>query len=266
MPQRPANSRSSRPETGALEVRLLGVVDWDAAVALQEWLTYELTGRTDANGVLLLCEHPPLVSIGREGRRAQVVRTDDEMSALDIPLRWASRSGGAVVHAPGQLAIYPLLPLDRLALGLGEYRRRLEQAVSNVCHDLRVPAKRLDDSRGLWSRGGQVAHFGSVVKSWVTQFGMWLNVAPVPSFLRLIRSEAAEPVWMTSADAPSVRRGPPEDRVTSLQEQLLRRVSMHAARESALRHVAAVFGYETVHTFTGHPQLARTRQRVCVSV
>jgi lipoate-protein ligase B len=253
-------------------VRLLGLVDFDAALGLQEWLTFEISGRADTGGVLLLCEHPPLVSIGREGSRGQVLALEEDLKACEMTVRWISRSGGAVVHMPGQLAAYLLLPLDRLGLGLAEYRRRFETALLNVCHELRVPAKRLDSGRGLWTRGGQVGHFGAAVKSWVTQHGMWLNVSPAPGFLRMVRSEAACTGGheLLEENNGNVQRSAPvrsiaEERVTSLQDQLLRRVTMHAAREATMRHVAAAFGYDEVHPFTGHPQLTRTRQRVCIT-
>ena len=267
-------------------MRLLGLVDFDSAAALQEWLVYQLSGRCDAQGTLLLCEHPPIVTIGREGTRAQIVSDDPDLDASQIPVRWMSRSGGAVLHSPGQLAIYLLLPLDRLHLGLAEFRERMETAVLNVCHEMRVPAKRLGPGgwgRGLWSRGGQVAHFGATVKSWVTQHGMWVNVCNDPGFLRMTRSDAAihrpgagavtaeleseravVDAGIDSEETPREFSVSAEHRVTSLQAQLLRRIPMPTVREATMRHLAAAFGYQTVHTFTGHPQLVRTRQRVCV--
>ncbi|MCA9056041.1 MAG: hypothetical protein KDA75_19545 [Planctomycetaceae bacterium] len=262
-----ASSLSSRPQAGALEVRLLGLVDFDAALGLQEWLTYEVGGRVDGNGVLLLCEHPPLISVGREGSRGQILAEEHELNSCEMPIRWVSRSGGAVVHMPGQLAVYLMLPLDRRCIGLDEFRTRFESALLNVCHDLRVPAKRIDGGSGLWTRGGQVGHFGVAVKSWISQQGMWLNVCPEASFLRLVRSEL--PTGPEDACMAQRRRqagsGLVEERVTSLQDQLLRRVTMHAAREATIRRVAEAFGFDTVHPFSGHPQLTRTRQRVCVS-
>jgi lipoate-protein ligase B len=247
-------------------VRLLGLVEFDAICALQEWIAYELSGRNDGQGVLILCEHPPLITIGREGSRAQITASEDELAAAQMPIRWISRSGGAVVHAPGQLAAYLLVPLDRLQITLREYRQRLETALLNVCHELRVPAKRVEEG-GLWTRGGQVGHFGAVVKSWVTQHGMWLNVHPPAGFLRMVRSNtpaprAGESARLTHETSPADCA---ESRITSLQDQLLRRVSMHQAREATLRSVAAAFGYNEVYPFTGHPQLARTRRSVCTS-
>ncbi len=273
-PSLPTRRPSTSRLPGALEVRLLGLLDYSSALGLQEWIAYELGGRRDGAGVLILCEHPPVITIGREGSRSQVLAGESELASSEIPVHWISRSGGAVMHAPGQLAAYLLLPLDRLRMGLGEYRRRFEGALLDVCHELHVPAKRMERFPGLWTRGGQVGHFGGVVKSWVTQQGMWLNVHPAPGFLKMVRSEAASP----RADAPSQPMESPEgplpadpatcaeDRVTSLQDQLLRRISMHQAREATLRHIAAAFGYEEVHPFTGHPQLVRTRRRVCVGV
>ena len=55
-----------------LEVYLLGIVDFDSALFLQERLAYEISGRSDAMGTLLLCEHPPLITVGREGSRSHI--------------------------------------------------------------------------------------------------------------------------------------------------------------------------------------------------
>jgi lipoyl(octanoyl) transferase len=265
-----SQSATTRPaaagHSDSLEVRLLGMVDFDSATALQEWLVYELSGRADTQGALLLCEHPPVISIGREGSRGDVQAEDRDLESARLDLRWVSRGGGAVLHCPGQLAVYPLLPLDRLGLGVAEYRRRLESALLDVCHEARVPAKRLENDPGLWSRGGQIAHFGATVKSWVSQHGIWLNVCPEPAFLRMIRSSAAYPAVRDDELAATQPEGSLSSRVTSLQDQLLRRIPMHKIREATIRHVAAAFGYSNVHTYTGHPQLTRTQRRVCVRI
>jgi lipoate-protein ligase B len=245
-----AQPATNRPDgtaaTAALEVRLLGLVDYDAALSLQERLAYELSGRDDRQGALLLCEHPPLITLGREASAAEVTADPDNLRACEIDVRWIARGGGTVIHAPGQLAIYPVLPLARLGLGLNDFRARLEEAAIAACRDMRVPAKRRPSEPGLWSRCGQVAYFGAAVKSWVSYHGLFLNVDPDPSFLSLVsgRPEGEPP--------------------TSLQALLLRPVSMAGVRESVIRHIAERFGYERFHIYTGHPWLRRTTQRVCV--
>lgn len=129
------NSSSGAAQTASLEVHLLGLVDFDAALALQEYLVFETAGRTDAQGTLLLCEHPPLITMGREASRAHLQTDAADLRRLEIDVRWLSRGGGAAVHSPGQLAIYPILPLDRLQLGLMDFRQRLEDAAAATCRE-----------------------------------------------------------------------------------------------------------------------------------
>lgn len=232
--------------SAALEVHLLGLVEFEAVQSLQERLVFEISGRCDQQGALLLCEHPPLITLGREASCAHVLADAGDLRACEIDVRWIARGGGAIAHAPGQLAIYPILPLQRLGLGLLSYRLRLEETLAAVCRDLHVPAKRRAGEPGIWSRNGRVAFIGAAVKSWVSYYGAYLNVDQHPSFLGLASSD------------------PGGERSTSLQSQRLQRVSMSAVRESTLRHVAEQFGYERIHVYGGHPLLKRTRQKVCL--
>lgn len=232
--------------SSTLEVYLLGVVDFEAAHFLQERAVYDISGRNDRQGALFLCEHPPMITVGREGSRAHILAEPHELNARLIELRWLNRGGGSLVHAPGQLAVYPVVPLKRLGIGLAEYRRILEEAVIDVCGEVKVPAFRRDGEPGVFSRCGQVAHVAAAVKSWVSWQGMFLNVSPSADLLELTRPN---------------RSG---ERVSSLAAQRQRLTSMHKVRESLVRHLAARLGYETYHLYTGHPLLKRTRRKVHV--
>src|SRR5690606_6719713 len=125
-------------------------LDYDAALALQERLVYEISGRADTQGVLLLCEHPPLISIGRQGSSSHVLASGNDLRACQMDVRWVARGGGAVVHAIGQLCVTPILPLDRLQMDISEYRLRLETALVAACRDQHVPAKRVPATPGVW--------------------------------------------------------------------------------------------------------------------
>ena len=228
----------------ALEVYLLGVVDFDSALFLQQRLVFEISGREDKLGGLLICEHPPMVTIGREGSRDHLLCEPGELIARQIDVRWLNRGGSTLVHAPGQLAVYPIVPLDRLQLGLADYRRRLEQSVIDMSAEQRVAAQRRDDEPGVWCRCGQFTFLGAATKSWVAYHGMFVNVCPHLDSIRLVQS---------------TRNGSP---VTSLAAQRQRAIRMHAVRESLARHVTAQLGYRHAHYYTGHPLLRRTKKQI----
>jgi lipoyl(octanoyl) transferase len=163
-----------------------------------------------------------------------------------IPVRWLNRGGGCLVHGPGQLAAYPILPLDRLGCGLADYRQRLEEAVIDLAREQHVPAYRRPGEPGVFSRLGQIAHVGAAVRAWVAYHGLYVNVDPAPDLLRLVYAR------------------PLGERTTSLTAVRGRLVSMNAVRESLIRHLVRRLGYTRFHIYTGHPLLRPQRQRVYV--
>lgn len=233
--------------TGSLDVHLLGVVDFDSAQFLQERTVFDLSGRSDSNGVLYLCEHQPMITVGREGRSSQILADRHELTVRQMEIRWLNRGGGCFVHAPGQLAIYPIVPLDRLNIGLSQYRHLLEESIIDVCRELKVSAWRRPDQPGVFCRCGQVAHLGVGVKSWVAYQGMFLNVSPILDLLRMTQPNNCG------------------ERVTSLAVQRTRITSMHKVRESVIRNLSIRLGYEKSFLFTGHPLLQRTKRQVYVN-
>ncbi len=235
---------TSNRTSDTLEVYLLGIVDFDSVLFLQERLVYEISGRSDKLGGLLICEHPPMVTIGRDGSQTDLLADPGEFVARQMEVRWTNRGGACLVHAPGQLAVYPVVPLDRLGFGLANYRSRLEQAVIDMCRELQIPAHRNPNEPGVFCRCGQTAALGVAVRSWVAYHGLFVNVCPNLDLVRMVRSN---------------RCG---ERTTSLSAQRLRKTSMHAVRESIIRNLVASLGYETYHFYTGHPLLRRTRRRV----
>jgi lipoate-protein ligase B len=234
--------KSKWRNSAALDVRLLGTVDFESALFLQERMVYDVSGRDDLFGGLYLCEHPPLITVGRAGSRAHIHVDQKELTALRLDVRWLNRGGGCIVHAPGQLAVYPVLPLDRLGLGLREYRARLIGSVLDVCRELGMPAWPVEQNAGVAGRGGQFAFVGAAVKRWVAYQGLFLNVDPLLRTQRLV--------------AP----GPNRQRITSLEAVRGRVTPMSTVRESLIRNLTGRLGYTEYQIFTGHPLLKRTRR------
>jgi lipoyl(octanoyl) transferase len=227
---------------GALEVYLLGLVDFDAALYLQERLSRDIAEQNDCRGALLVCEHPPLITVGREGSRAEIRCDPGELAAREIDVRWVNRGGRSIIHVPGQLVAYPILPLARRGWGLATFCDRLEQTLLDMCGELRVRAWQEPGAAGVFCRGGQLAHVGVAVRSWISSQGLFVNVNPQMDFLRLVRSEN----W----------------RSTSLTAQRGNTVTMPSVRESLVRLLAARLEYDRYHLYTGHPLLRRTKRVV----
>jgi lipoyl(octanoyl) transferase len=234
--------KSKWRNSAALDVRLLGTVDFESAQFLQERLVYDISGRDDLFGGLLLCEHPPLITVGRAGSRAHILVDQKELTASRLDVRWLNRGGGCLVHAPGQLAVYPVVPLDRLGLGVPEYRAHLLGSVLDVCRELNLPAWPVEKTAGVAGRGGQFAFIGAAVKRWVAYQGLFLNVHPLLRMQRIVSP------------------GPNGQRTTSLEAVRGRQTPMATVRESLIRNLTGRLGYAEYQIFTGHPLLKRTRR------
>ena len=230
-----------------LSVYLLGLVDFDSAAQLQDRLVYELSGRDDTAGVLILCGHPPTITIGREGRRQEIGADEGDLRAYEIEIRWVSRGGGCFLHLPGQLSINLLIPLQRLHLGLQDYRLRLERAVQTAAAEFQVQLDRKESTPGLFGRGGEVGFFGAAVKAGVTCHGISLNVTTDGFLFRLAH------IGQSTPGLPK-----PPIKVTSLEGIRAGTVTMNQVRESIIRQICVEFNYELQHIQTGHPLLKRT--------
>lgn len=231
----------SNPTTrgSTLQVYLLGAVDFEATLGLQRRLVYEVAG-DPSQAALLMCEHPPLITVGRQGSWSHVLASPEELRARRLRLRWVNRGGGCLLHLAGQLAVYPILPLARLGLGLREYLHMLQETVRSVLGDFDVVADKRADPSGVWTKGRLVAATGVAVRDWVTYYGTVLNVNPALEPFRLIR---CDPLG-----------GRP---VTSLERERRVPVRPSLVRERFLHHFVGGFGFGRTALFSDHPTLRR---------
>jgi lipoyl(octanoyl) transferase len=232
----PTDFQQTVPRPPAVEAHLLGTVAFDDCLALQQRLVYETSGRTDRQITLLVCEHPLKITVGRLGSRAHIHLSQHELVSRQIDVRWTSRGGGCLVHAPGQLAIYPIVPLDRWSLTVGAYLQRLQQGLSDALADVDSPVHTRAGRFGLWTQTGQVVAVAAAVKSWVSYFGAYLNVSPALYPFRWVETDPVEQTRMTSLSAD--RRRP---------------MRMPAVREAVVRRLSAALGCERYHIYSGHP-------------
>jgi lipoyl(octanoyl) transferase len=230
---------SPTPETAArvLQAYLLGTVDFETALALQRRLVYHVAGER-STAALVLCEHSPLITVGRQGSRLHILAEPEQLRTRQWRVRWVNRGGGCWLHLPGQLAIYPVLALDSLGLGLEAYLERLHGLLSAVLEDFGIRAETRPHQAGLWVGPRLIAGIGVAVRDWVAYYGAVLNVHPDLEPFRLVRCG-----------------GTPAGLMTSLARE--RRAPLRPAlvRERLLEHFARDFGFERTALFSDHPLL-----------
>jgi lipoyl(octanoyl) transferase len=148
-----------------VEVRRLGRVEYGAAWDLQRALAKDVTPE---RGFLLLLEHPPVFTLGRNGKSANV------LDAGDIPVVRVDRGGDVTYHGPGQLVGYPILDVRRL--GARRFVEGLERSIIDVLKELGVEARRKPGCVGVWASKGKIASLGLRVSRGVSTHGFALNV------------------------------------------------------------------------------------------
>jgi len=152
-----------------LEVVEAGVVPYAEALAWQRSLAQaRIEGRLP-HDVLLLLEHPAVVTLGRNSRAAHL--RGEGVAVFEV-----ERGGDVTYHGPGQLVGYPILDLTGYRQDLHWYLRTLEQALIDALTELGIPAERHAGYTGVWTTGRKIASIGVHVKQWVTWHGFALNV------------------------------------------------------------------------------------------
>ena len=201
-----------------VEVVDAGLIPYREALEWQRRLAHErIDGRLD-HDVLLLVEHPPVVTLGRSAHDAHLVdRSDIEVVEVE-------RGGDVTYHGPGQLVGYPIVALTQYRRDLHWYLRTLEAALIEALATLGLRGERKASYTGVWTGGGarKIASIGVHVKQWVTWHGFALNVTTdLSQFERMVPCGIAG-VEMTSV-AREAGRGMGDDRLWEQSAEVVMR-------------------------------------------
>jgi lipoyl(octanoyl) transferase len=191
---------------GAERWAWLGRVEHGPAVAaLEARRERVLAGDADAAAVLL-CEHPPVITLGKSADRGHVVATGDALRAAGVDVVQTSRGGDVTYHGPGQLMIYPVV---RLRGGVVAFITTIAEVLAEIAAELGVPgAVCRRDPAGLWLGDAKLAACGLHIRRGVAIHGFALNVATPPAMWQLI-VPCGLPTPVTSLAAERAARGLP---------------------------------------------------------
>ena len=153
-------------------VRWLGRVKFEDALALQEEIVARKIAERESDDELLLLEHEPVYTIGRNPDQSSLRGA----THLPHPLVQINRGGQATYHGPGQLVGYPILDLKPRGQDLHRYLRALEDFLIETLAEFRVAGVRREGLTGVWVGEKKIASIGVGVRRWISMHGFALNV------------------------------------------------------------------------------------------
>lgn len=237
-----------------ISVVQLGTVDYATGLRLQQQLI-ALRKEDKIGDVLLLLEHKPVITLGRNAKTANVVASPELLAQRGVGLFECDRGGDVTFHGPGQIVGYPIFDLrgfpaadgKRKTMGVIEFVRRIEDVLMRTCADFTIPTKRVPGLTGVWTdpeadklhvgtavgrsversstaAESKLAAIGVHISRFVTSHGFALNVNTDLSYFNLI-----VPCGITTKP------------VTSMQQQLGRELDLNAVAESISRNFGVVF-------------------------
>jgi lipoyl(octanoyl) transferase len=161
---------------GDLEVRRLpGLTPYAEAWDLQKDLV-QLRKKDEIPDTFILCEHPPVFTLGRAAKDAGNLGAGEEyLRALGAEVFWSDRGGDATFHGPGQIVGYPILRLE--VRDTHAYLRELESVIVRVLEDYDLEGWHHPEYTGVWVANCKIAAIGVKFSSgWITSHGFALNV------------------------------------------------------------------------------------------
>ena len=223
----------------------LGLIGYAEAYALQKRLV--AARKADAiRDVLLLCEHTPVITQGRNGKREHLLVSENVLRQRNVEFYESSRGGDVTYHGPGQLVGYPILQLGEIRKDVVWYVRMLEEVMIRTSAEFGVCARREEGKTGIWVASeekeftqrtqssrreeGAAEKLGAIgvhISRWVTSHGFAYNVATDLRNFDLI-----------------VPCGIAGRKATSLEKLLGRAVDMSEVAPKMARHFGEVFGLE----------------------
>jgi lipoyl(octanoyl) transferase len=233
----------------------LGLIGFEEAYALQRRIV--AARKADAVGdVLLLCEHPHVITLGRSGKRENLLASDRVLAQKGVEFHATNRGGDITYHGPGQIVGYPVIQLAAIRRDVVWYVRMLEEVMIRACGDFGIEARREEGKTGAWidpvkkdspqraqssqssekaqSAAEKIGAIGVHISRWVTSHGFAFNVATDLRYFELI-----------------VPCGIAERKATSLEKVLGRAVKRNEAAPTIVEHFGEVFGREPQHTTRG---------------
>lgn len=190
---------------------------------------------TNTEHRLLFVEHPPVFTLGKNGKREHVLVSEENLQKLGIEFFHINRGGDITYHGLQQIVGYPILDLDKFKTDLGWYLRSLEQVIIDSIAEYGLKGERSSGETGVWLApenpfmARKICAMGIKCSRWITMHGFALNVNTDLSHFEYI-----------------VPCGIQGKTVTSLEKELGKKVDYQEVKEKIKKHFARIFDCELI--------------------
>jgi lipoyl(octanoyl) transferase len=184
----------------------LGTRGYAEALDLQRSVAHARIAGDIEQDVLLLVEHPPVITLGRSSKNAHLLANPAQLAARGVELFEVERGGDVTFHGPGQLVGYPIVDLKRHKQDLHWYLRQVEEVLIRALSEFGIPGERVPKYTGVWTSGRKIASIGVHARDWVTWHGFALNVTTELSYFDLIVPCGIPEATMTSVERELTER------------------------------------------------------------
>ena len=192
---------TTSPEAGReLLVVDLGPMSYAQALELQRAAARARISGALSQDLLLLVEHPPVVTLGRSSKEAHLLASPALLAARGVELFEVERGGDVTFHGPGQLVGYPIVDLKRHRQDLHWYLRQVEESLIQGLAPYGLVGGRVAGYTGVWIADRKIASIGVHARDWVTWHGFALNVSTDLRYFDLIVPCGIQQVVMTSVE------------------------------------------------------------------
>jgi len=160
-----------------IEIQNWGLIDYQVAWEKQKQLVEEIQKGRNKN-VFVLCEHPTVITIGKNGTVDNLLLSDKEFEEKNVKVIWNNRGGDVTMHNPGQLVGYPIFNLSSYKEDLHWFLREIEERIIETVAEFGIESSRVEGLTGVWIENNRkICAIGMHCSRWVTSHGFALNVA-----------------------------------------------------------------------------------------
>ncbi len=166
-------------------VKDLGLIDYKKAWDFQKKMFDELleakSNLKTSKNQLLFCEHQHVYTLGKSGKRTNLLISDEKLARIEAKFYKVDRGGDITYHGPGQIVGYLIFDLDDIATSIKDFVFNIEEVIIRTLSTYTITATRLDKATGVWldaytPKARKIAAIGMRIHNHVTMHGFALNV------------------------------------------------------------------------------------------